>query len=582
MPDRPSDLRIAAFERLPGIQEVVGYGKVRRPHGSSQEATVEIVLGERDPTARFSDQAYVREVGCGQFDLVVVGSQWKDGRRQEPAHGSLTASETVKPSSISTVFGEVDASSRARRGFPSMPIATAPCFKLVVEPKEGRTPSRFDTVVLKLELARALFGVSSRFLLDMLVGLRDPAVAVDAGLFDPAKSSVQPDGTVRIVTHKLLTRREAIMIAAYLTDAPLREFYHSVLRTMLAEPAHLHFQAVYPTPSFPFAEETSWTFDYRWLIRPSPEQPNLTRVVTRITELNFPLSFAAVEVHRPISKVDRSLPPPSSNRTNVTPPNQVRLTTGHAPGLRFAPRVRGESGGEVEMPQAASVRVSEVPLAMMPRPPAPVVVASETGSGDTSTSGRSSGGDPTLRPIGVRRTKTRSRQLTQAEVEASFADVRRQTLAARQLTWKALVVAANQFGADLSDRSHDREPGSSNGFEVEPELLIAEVRKGQRLMIVVDAGAAVGVPRSVGVLTQVEGDHVDRDGLADIRSFAMRHDGHWGRKRNALPGFSIFAGVRLATSGGQASEDEVAAYGARLRRTIELAMAGGRGPAPVL
>src|SRR5690349_19833706 len=74
---------IDGFKNLPGIAEIIALGQVRRQPTAALETQIEVLLASNLDDPRFDPERDVhrRWVGCGQLDLLTVGSRWEERRR---------------------------------------------------------------------------------------------------------------------------------------------------------------------------------------------------------------------------------------------------------------------------------------------------------------------------------------------------------------------------------------------------------------------------------------------------------------------------------------------------------------------
>ncbi len=555
---------IDPFRDLHGAWEIVLSGRVRLPMGDALEFEVELLLAQRQPDGRFSISrpAVRRWVGCGQFDLMLVGSTWVDGVGIPDVHPRRN--ETVVVRARHSDEPLKDDLNRSGRDFPPMSVAGTPCFVLLYE-LDGERHGR--ALVPKLEVARALFGTSSDFLLEMMDGIRDGAVATDRGLFDRTLSGPGPDGTVVIMARRRLKRSEAIMIAAYLTDPTLREFYNDVFKSLSVDPDFRAGAAVYIDPQYPFRGETKWEIESGWMEHKEAgrDKPRRVKVVTRIRSIDFPLAFDSIEVHLPagVTREGAEGLPPRSGRVRTSSSRRASLKTGRAPG-------RG--GRTLELLSSAvghahADRVPVVHVAPPPVPQPPMGVSGEETKDETdhSTAGRDGGSKSDVGRATVSRVEPSLEEL------AEHARICGMSL---ELTVAALDDAAErapsivewEFEMHSGPGCTCPVPPSSNLDGLYETMLIVEVQSDRGVFLVVDVGSVDLVTRTLAILVPSDGANPAGDDIARVKRFAADGGGHWKGKADLLTGFAIFALHRPRTA------KEVAGFGTKLLEKITKAL----------
>lgn len=186
-----SRFAIDTFKSVPGVAEIVALGRVRRP-GAVLEAQIGVLLASDLDNPGFDPERNVRilPVACGQLDLLTIGSRWK-GRSPAGETPAKRYSATYHLRDVESLGVGADQPARY-----TQLMAEAPCFLLERE-EEDDSSDPWKVLLPQMELVRALFGVSSRLLIELIDGLRDPTSA-DRGILDRNDSRLQEDGAVRL------------------------------------------------------------------------------------------------------------------------------------------------------------------------------------------------------------------------------------------------------------------------------------------------------------------------------------------------------------------------------------------------
>lgn len=518
VPNRP--VLIDSFIGLPGIAEIVGLGGVRQPRGEAQEVEVEVVVASDMDAPGFDP---VRDVsshwlGCGQLDLLAPGSCWERGewKRWAPGHVVDAAFECV-------VWKEeigVGLHPQPRgRPFPSRRFATVPGFLLHRVALEGNAPHHRkwddpDWVLLPpMELLRAMFGVSSGFLLELFDGIRDPAVSGERGLVSRRLSRLREDGTVVLEAGRDLSRDEAVAAAAVIADKAVRSLHDAAFQKLSVDPEARDGHEINLALAWPWQAPVRMRLVGRWVARAGV---NPRFVVLRIEAIAPPLSFTRVEVRHPGSAkgANRDLPPPDG-RTKTVNARLVVLTTGRA----------GSTGRRsVEVPTGATDLVSAKAIEVVSVACGAGVRRDRAGIGEDprdaapfGTGGRQPGADPEVGAATLRRRAKPGEVATRPPFKA-LVD-----------TWTALASACRTEGwrLDAQPRAATGRTEPHGGLDLVREPLVAVVRAGGRRLLVVDRGSPLGDERSLGLLLPKDEGMSDRALAVAARKACAAIDGSW-------------------------------------------------------
>lgn len=547
---------ISVFKELPGTVEIVALGPVRRQLGTAVEAGIEVLLATKldEPDFEPETDVFRTWVGCGQIDLLTVGSRWEGGRRC----GEVEASRYSGAFTLSMLeelgVGHGDVVGGCRR-VPSRLFHEAPCWLLNRAPPRGSKRRGPEKVLLPhVELVRALFGVSSGFLVQLIDGVRHPSVP-DRGMLDRKRSGVTPTGTVRLGCWRRPTEEEALILAAMVADPEIMRFHDQVFQYLSVQKSYRDDRRTWPVARWPFRGPIGLTLEGRWFVR---ENGRRRFLATRITEVALELPFRHIEVHY-VGAGDDEPPdrlPPRIGRMRATNARLVVLTSGRAPSRSRRPALLVSA--PVAVPQSEGVTIEYVAYRDGYRLPISSIGEDPRDEGDFSTAGRERGGDPSRGRAEVRRGLGGDSKAAQSEREEVLTWTWRAILAAAKGRWQCTPypVAAGVLV------SHN------GGFDFRREGILAGLNVGGRLVIVADDGSAEGDRRSLGLLVPRMGN-VTRRELQAIRAIDDIYGGRWGSAAIRLAGFDIYPVRRHP----KVRKDQ-AAYAELLRRKIEAAVSG--------
>lgn len=519
MPSRP--LIIEQFRELPGTWEIIGLGRVRQPRGQAQEVEIAVLVAcdVDGPDDDVEPATRVFWIGCGQLDLLVPGSRWVRGRRVGFADPALFSASFALVKNELIGRGAVPPPDGLRR-FPSEAIADAPGFLLRRlhndkgrgDEAAGKAGAKF-VLLPKMELLRALFGVSSGFLLELFDGIRNPAVSGERGVFNRNMSALLPDKTVKLVTWRNLSDAEATVAAMIVVNPAIRRLYDSVFQQLSVRPKWRDGLPVLLDVAWPWRKPVTIDLHGRWIERVDGSR---RFIAMQMSALDFPLPFSRIEVHHQVAEAEDALPPPNG-RVKMANAHLIELKTGSAASTSRRPveiptsifKIVGASGVEiVRIPRGGIARHDRAVIGEDPR--------DESAFG---TGGRQPGADPSVGAARTRRTKGESDEL-----------VGRSQNEALEATWKALNAACRKRGWEL-DALPQKRRGSRDdvdgGFDFSEEPLVARVAARGPPVIVVDLGSPTGNERSLGILVPLDSTISDRHLAASARAICTSVDGRW-------------------------------------------------------
>jgi hypothetical protein len=523
----PRTFAVDAFKDLPGVAEIIALGRVQRQPEAALEAQIEVLLASNldDPEFNPERDVQIRWVACGQIDLLTVGSRWKDGRpssetqaRRYSAHYSVDDNENLGVGA--------DAPVGYRRRLPTRLMADAPCFLLERHLDNDQSDGPIWVALPQVELVRALFGVSSRLLIELIDGLRDPAVA-DRGILDRQNSWSLPDGTVHLACWRKPTDEEALILAVMVADPTIMRLHDEVFQQLVVQKGYRDDKPSWPKVTWPFPQPTGLTLEGRWFERVSGRSRFLA---TRITKIGLRIGFSRIQVHYPGGGEEEApdrLPPPSG-RMRPLNARVLVLTTGRAPSPSRRPV--DVASAPVAIPESAGVAIEFVAKGGPPRPPTSTLGEDPREQGEFSTASRESGADTAVGPALIRRTGGDT---------SAAASAREKVL---RFTWAALCAAAEGSGwrltpypaagvGDLSLRD--------GGFDFRREGVLAGLSIRGRHVIVADERVAPEDFRSFGVLVKTMERSVTWRDIGTIRAAHDALQGHWGSGAANVDGFAI-------------------------------------------
>lgn len=519
MPNRP--VLIDTFIAVPGIAEIIGIGGVRQPRGEAQEVEVEVIVASNLGSSKFdpAQDVSVHWIGCGQLDLLVPGSRWREGKRVGLARGRTVEAKFER--AWREKVGTGVHPQPLGRPFPSSLFAGVGGlllrrFRAETEPAPDRGDP--DLVLLPpMELLRALFGMSNGFLLEMFDGIRNPAVSGERGLISRRLSHLREDGTVVLEAGRDLSRDEAIIAAAIVTDDAIRKLHDAAFQQLSVDPEARAGRSTQLTLKWPWSTPVPIRLVGRWVKRTDGPA---RFIASRIEAIGLPLSFKRVEVRHPGSPKGacEDLPPPDG-RTRPANARLVVLTTGRAASTVRRPAEVGT--GTLDLTTAKDIEVVSVACGGNARRDRAGIGEEPRDAAPFGSGGRQPLADPEVGAAVVKRKSGPGETPDRPAVDAL------------RMTWKALQSACASRGwtlrAMLKPGRAFGEP-AHGGFDFAREPLVGLVvdTTGKRLLVV-DRGSPTGDECSLGLL--VPKDEVATMTDAALAAAARRActsvDGRW-------------------------------------------------------
>lgn len=529
---------IEEFRDLPGEVEILAIGKVRQPSGDAQEFEVSVVLASDLDAPDFNPETdrHICWVGCGQLDLLKVGSRWREGR------WIGDTKDFILEGSFGCLGNEglgagIDPPSGSIRRFPVLTTMSSPGFllrRISGSSTSGRKPPRV-LLLPKPELLRALFGVSSRVLIGMFDGLREANALPDQYLMRRSRSSLGSDGTVRIVSGTRLDDHEAVLAALLVTDESIRRLHDQVFQQMSVRREWRNGTPVAPQVDWPWSRPIRMSVAGRWFQRETGAPRFL---ITRIRSIEVTPTFRRIELHYPSTRQDGDSPGPRPRgRPRSSRAPVVLLTRGRAPSPARRPRNissdRLSFDGLQEIEIIAIPRVSYVPggaddLWEDPRDETP-----------SSTAPRQKGAD---KDVGGSRASRGDR----VEEDPDHEWAQRLLNEALQKTWTALGIACAEARWSLRSVKTARSvpvAGATTAAIPDAGPMLAIVAAETAMVMVIDYGSCSGDERSLGILkAPYAGDETRM--ARDVEEIGRACGGRWRSPSLDTRGFELFAANR--------------------------------------
>lgn len=516
---------------LDGLWEVIGFGQVRQATRFAQETEIEIFLSQPDlaSKSRFtaSSEIVSRYVGCGQLDLVTVGSRWRGGFFEHQVDCS-----TVHDGLASFVkYRQVGPSTSPATGdfHPTNPYANAPAYLIKIESATGKRVA----IVPVMEVMRHVFGISSGFLRQLLDGIRDEALFPNRPVID-RKASFVADDVCNLRAKTPLRGDEAELIAATLADPKLLRSHDSVSNGLRTNGHWRTGLPAYVQMSFPFGEPLRWRFHGRWVC-----VPDLTKkdgfawrlLVTRILDIDYQPRISFVNLRSP-----RKQPNPLAKQS----PRKQRKGASIAAAVQMSRfPAKGKAPTVVVSPRARFIKSRQIVIDRRPLDEpfvaqVPPLIVGRSPKTDGATSDPQPRGDRGVKPIQIVRgaASPDSDALSRQSQEKTFAAI---CAVAGRRSWEV----TDPFGTPISEMYCC--PIAVNG-RVKFHSLAIGIQTEHGHVLVMDAGSHQQARRSLGVILQESCSAMDRTDFEAVRTFAARSRGHWRASASARPdGMTITA-----------------------------------------
>lgn len=518
-----SGLSIKRAADIDGMFEVVGYGRVSEPSGAAQEMEIELFGRRIDARGRVRGSGELERfsIGCGHFDDFTIGSRWLGGELQTSRHSEKIYTAEIGRSWIEHI-GECRDDADAGRPAPCFSysgIREAPCLVLPLENCDARIS--FAAVPV-LELARLIFGVSSRFALQVFDGLRDPSLVPDRVLFDRKESRRTGPSSILLMCNREFTDDEALLAAMLIADPGLRAFHDGLFQSyMVGRPTEGPHAAYLRAPA-QFPPGTRISFAGRWVDIGSEGRDQRRFLITRLLSIAIPASFQRVEMVYSSTTVNRDLPPRDVPR-NRRPQRPVEVETGVPPAVGNDVEELTTHGGSVII--GAGVEVVRKPRVEGDRAPRRMSgYKDREGPGSGSTSDRLPGGDADVSPVSMFREQGDSDEpadetsppVARQPLEATFAALEHMCVRNK---WRLLPLGSGPFSLR---RIWDARRCMTS-------VLVVVVATSARNVLVIDPGTYAGDERSLGLLVPAHGragiDPAEVDRI--LRQWA-HFGGRWG------------------------------------------------------
>lgn len=527
----PHRVVIRSFQSLLDPVEILALGQVRRQPGRAVEAAIEVLLGSRVDSAEFDPEQdlHCKWVSCGQIDLLAVGSRWERGLRigdvSSTKCSAAFAHEDSAPESLGSGASEPRGSVRR---FPSEPFKEAPCFLLVREgarKDDGLGPRKL--LLPQVELARALFGVSSRFLVQLFDGVRHPSVP-DRGMLDRGRSNLT-DEVVNLFCWRRPEEEEALILAAMVADEAIMRFHDDVFQSLSVQKGYRTDRPTWPEISWPFKGAIEMTVEGRWIERSDGFRRFL---ITRITAMKLELPFQRIKIHHVGAEGPRpDQLPPRKGRTR-RPNARTKVLTIGKPSSRSRRPVEIASAS-LDMGASEDIVIEYNPSGGTHRPRTSTIGEEPREQGEFSTAGRERGADRNVGRAEIKRKADGDPELALQMKERAL-----------RWTWQAIKAAAAAEGwrcMPYPVSGHGNASADDGGFHFREEGILVGLERNGRHLVIADDGSAEGDRRSLGILVPREARPVGARELAAIRGADKLHGGRWGSSEIRIDGFRINA-----------------------------------------
>ena len=349
-----SQLILAPFPRDGLDWQIVAHGRVRAPT-EVDESACEVFLAEAGwdrPSWTLPSPARSRSIwlGVGQLPLTPVGSIWRDGVCSSTSTRQQKRIEVVGASKKWPVdpLGKMVAYQPGPRApwTPAYPIGDGgdlPLFRVT-------TNDGGALWVPALELARAVFGVTSQWLRLMIEGGMRVWPELRGRIIDPTRSGRNHDlKSLKLWAYRGLDDLDILAAARICADRDLRLCFDGV-----ADGLRRHGIGRAPTHvrmPFPFGRPSTWTIEECWTGAEHADGHVMKRrLITRIVDIDYELGL---------------------DRVQVFYPGQVETDDDEAPNEAGSQRLRLRAKGDVsDDVKVITGQASWSPLGVMKKPSA--------------------------------------------------------------------------------------------------------------------------------------------------------------------------------------------------------------------
>ena len=518
-----SSPRIRPFEHLDSLVEIVALGRLRAGRGVSPEPEIEVILADTVPDQEGWTIPYSVFVSCAQIDLLETGSLWRRGVRDETRgpEQSFGATATLrKPEEIS---GETAPDGRVRPA-PGIPVSrTLAGYNLSLSEMDGSSPVSVAWLSTA-ELFRALFAVSSDFLMDLLLGTaghfraKSPLLDKKRSRFDPATRSCH------VYSSRQLLHQEAFICAILVSDqafatASRAPFWRLTRATRLEMGAGVPLEMPWP-----FSQPVKLEIEGRW----AQTQTGTWRfIVTRIRRIEFSPKFERIIVHAPGSGSEVSMTQVGGPVVLGRSGGDLILETGAVPHTRSPARSVVTSG--TMFGGMSAVSFSAEVDAGSPGSSPPLFVPEEFASDEGATADPNAAGDPTLAPTRIQRGPSGMRGRTG---DGKPAEDREKTDALAK-TLFAVEAVCKEMGLILQLLKTPENHGCLACLTLDPS--------SGREVLIADAGSTPASPRSLGAMAGASRHDLSDADKQQALHLLIELDGKWRSPKVQLGGLRLEA-----------------------------------------
>lgn len=522
-----SRLTIEPLRRFPAPVEIVSLGRLRLGRNVSPEFEIEVILG--DGSIGFSGEPSLHStfVNCAQIDLLEIGSFWRQGRRQgsRPAPTRLRANASLARDDVITGLHHPGGAVWPDPADPSAHPITG--YLLSIKYCVGNAKVRFAWLPTA-ELFRSIFGVSSEFLIEVLLGSIDQ-FRPKRRMIDTRRSRFDASTkTCEIYASRQLLAQEAFVWAVCISDAKFAAAAKApAFRLARASPAERAAGVPFEMP-WPFSGPVDLEVEGRWA---TIQGGSKRFVVTRILSIAYQPKFDKIVVYAP------GTPPSEVSAARVGPLHFVArsnadliLETGSIPGSRASVRTVQTSSSIFES-------ISSVPIFTQVDGTffglqTPVYVPVECDPIEGATADANASGDNSLARVVLKR-----RQPQGGSSLASSTGVKgRERQHALKTTRSAIEAASQAMGYTL------REVPEIEGILA---CVLVNSVSGQKILIA-DAGSTPKNPKSLGALASNTNRVLTSEQIEQALRTLVRLEGRWRSNKADFRGLRVEAINRSA------------------------------------
>ncbi|MBT9165815.1 MAG: hypothetical protein DDT25_00471 [Chloroflexi bacterium] len=541
-----TDVCIGPFEAFGTPVEVIALGRIRRGPGVSPEPEIEVLLADAEPTDGEWVRPYHIFVSCGQIDLLVGGTIWKEGKQEYTRAGAKRVTAQVTAIGQELITGAPGPVGMVQRR-PALPVNRLVAGYLLslnyVDPGDS---SSVKLAWLPIgEVFRVLFGVSSSFLMDLVLGSIHHFRGSKPPLFDIRRSRFERDtGVCHLYASRALRQEEAFMCAMLVSDSRLATAARAPFRRLGRAPFDDALAGVPLDMSWPFAEPIEMTFEGNWVTTHTGYR---RFVVTQILGMQLRPSFSKIVIHRSGASNTLDISQAGMPPATVTAAADLTLTTGTVPGTRSPTReVRTAA---ISLADFSAIAITEEVDRNGEAGQRSRFAGSDFAAAEGSTSDANAHGDADQAHTIIRRRQSPLRRTKEAPSDRLMDREKADALAK---THAAIVSAAGSLGMEVSI---EKNPEGDDALVC---LLIHPATGWQ--VVIADAGSTPANPRSLGALADLNGRPLRLEQKEQIYEILYNQDGKWRSPK------AVLTGLRLeAMNRSSACWSDAAHYAQRLR-----------------